>query len=510
MLQDSQTGLVPDPQWPYFSGPSSATTPTPGTFTVNPLNGDSIVISSAVGRIFSTENQGRFWSVIANPTDLDSTYVPVLTFGAPDPNGPGGVGNLNNYILAGTQGGHIFVTFTGGGGGTGNGWTDISAAGAGLDGSPIQGIVADPLRGSHDIYAITQKGVYFMADTSSASRAWVNISGTGPNSLFAVMHSVFGNSTQTEKAVKTLSAIVADWRYAIPDLPTLTNSPTHPMLYVSANSGVFRSTDKGLTWQYFPNQATDGSVTADGGLLPTVPVSDLDLSLGNIDPTTGQPQMTIKDAQGNVTQTLGNDLLVATTFGRGSYGIRVAPFALNLGLSTGGTNSPTTTPTITGVSEESAFGNNVSVKLYDITDPTNRILVGQGVTDATGKFSITVTKALANGLRILAVQGTDDVGTIGPDGKLTITVGGTTTLPSISISDFSHAEGNSGTTPFTFNVTLSTASASPVTVSYATANGSAAAPSDFTATSGVLTFAPGQHDADRHRQRQRRHHCRIR
>ena len=492
LLQDSQTGLVPDPQWPYFSGPSSATTPTPGTFTVNPLNGDSIVISSAVGRIFSTENQGRFWSVIANPTDLDSTYVPVLTFGAPDPSGPGGVGNLNNYILAGTQGGHIFVTFTGGGGGTGNSWTDISAAGAGLDGSPIQGIVADPVRGSHDIYAITQKGVYFMADTSSATRAWVNISGTGPSSLFAVMHSVFGNPTQTEKAVKTLSAIVADWRYAIPDLPTLTNSPTHPMLYVSANSGVFRSTDKGLTWQYFPNQATDGSVTVDGGLLPNVPVSDLDLSLGNIDPTTGQPQMTVKDSQGKITQTLGNDLLVATTFGRGSYGIRVAPLALNLGLSTGGTNSPTTTPTITGVSEESAFGNNVSVKLYDVTDPTNRILVGQGVTDATGKFSITVTKPLANGLRILAVQGTDDVGTIGPDGKLTITVGGSTVLPSISISDFSHAEGNTGPTPFTFNVTLSAASASPVTVSYATVNGSAVSPGDFTATSGVLTFAPNQ------------------
>jgi len=52
-------------------------------------------------------------------------------------------------------------------------------------------------------------------------------------------------------------------------------------------------------------------------------------------------------------------------------------------------------------------------------------------------------------------------------------------------------EGNSGTTPFVFTVTLSAASASTVTVNYATADGTATAGSDYLATSGTLTFNPG-------------------
>jgi hypothetical protein len=64
--------------------------------------------------------------------------------------------------------------------------------------------------------------------------------------------------------------------------------------------------------------------------------------------------------------------------------------------------------------------------------------------------------------------------------------------PVLRINDVSKAEGNSGTTPFTFTVTLSPASTVPVTVKYATANGTALAGSDYTAASGTLTFAPGQ------------------
>lgn len=65
-------------------------------------------------------------------------------------------------------------------------------------------------------------------------------------------------------------------------------------------------------------------------------------------------------------------------------------------------------------------------------------------------------------------------------------------IPSLSISDVTQNEGNSGGAAFNFTVTLTSASASAVTVNYATSNGSATAPSDYTATSGALTFAPGQ------------------
>src|SRR5256885_12670808 len=43
-----------------------------------------------------------------------------------------------------------------------------------------------------------------------------------------------------------------------------------------------------------------------------------------------------------------------------------------------------------------------------------------------------------------------------------------------------------------FPVALSNASYQTITVHYASANGTATAPSDYTAVSGTLTFAPGQ------------------
>ena len=64
-------------------------------------------------------------------------------------------------------------------------------------------------------------------------------------------------------------------------------------------------------------------------------------------------------------------------------------------------------------------------------------------------------------------------------------------LPSLSIADASITEGDSGTTNAMFTVTLSSTSAQQVTVSYATSNGTATAGSDYTATSGTLTFSPG-------------------
>lgn len=61
----------------------------------------------------------------------------------------------------------------------------------------------------------------------------------------------------------------------------------------------------------------------------------------------------------------------------------------------------------------------------------------------------------------------------------------------ISIGDAMVFEGNSGFTPATFDVVLSRASTNTVTVNYATANFTATAGSDYVATSGTLTFAPG-------------------
>ena len=62
----------------------------------------------------------------------------------------------------------------------------------------------------------------------------------------------------------------------------------------------------------------------------------------------------------------------------------------------------------------------------------------------------------------------------------------------LSIGDASIAEGNSGTTQATFTVTLSAADTHPVNVDYATRDITATAGSDYVATSGTLTFNPGE------------------
>jgi hypothetical protein len=64
--------------------------------------------------------------------------------------------------------------------------------------------------------------------------------------------------------------------------------------------------------------------------------------------------------------------------------------------------------------------------------------------------------------------------------------------PSVSINDVTVTEGNTGTVNATFTVSLSAAYAQPVTVHYATADGTATAGSDCTAGSGDVIFAAGQ------------------
>ncbi len=72
---------------------------------------------------------------------------------------------------------------------------------------------------------------------------------------------------------------------------------------------------------------------------------------------------------------------------------------------------------------------------------------------------------------------------------LTPIVAGT---PAINVADNSVIEGNSGAHELRFTVALGASATQAVTVSYSTANATATAPGDYAATSGLLTFEPGQ------------------
>jgi chitinase len=79
---------------------------------------------------------------------------------------------------------------------------------------------------------------------------------------------------------------------------------------------------------------------------------------------------------------------------------------------------------------------------------------------------------------------------IKPQGMATI-VDDDTPL-SVSINDVTLAEGNDGTTNAVFTITLSGIRTQPVTVNYATADGTATAGTDYTATTGTVTVPAGQ------------------
>jgi uncharacterized delta-60 repeat protein len=111
-----------------------------------------------------------------------------------------------------------------------------------------------------------------------------------------------------------------------------------------------------------------------------------------------------------------------------------------------------------------------------------------------GSKTITVpitTDNVLEGSETLQLALTNTVGaTLGGQVTATLTILDDETLPSLSISDTSVLEGNSGAANAVFTVTLNTTSPLTTSVSYSTVNGTAMG-GDYIPQSGVITFSPG-------------------
>ena len=109
-------------------------------------------------------------------------------------------------------------------------------------------------------------------------------------------------------------------------------------------------------------------------------------------------------------------------------------------------------------------------------------VIGDTTVEPDERFSVNLSNSIG-ATRADAVG----LGTITDDDS-----GGPAPNPSLVIANATVTEGNSGSTNAVFTVTLSAPSTNTVTVNYATAPGSAVAPTDYTSTSGTLTFNPGE------------------
>ncbi|MCC7261350.1 MAG: hypothetical protein IT369_02395, partial [Candidatus Latescibacteria bacterium] len=104
--------------------------------------------------------------------------------------------------------------------------------------------------------------------------------------------------------------------------------------------------------------------------------------------------------------------------------------------------------------------------------------LSQDQTDEADEFLFLLLKEPANA----SLERATAVGTLRNDDP----------LPILSLADTAAAEGDQGEGTLPFAMSLSNASSLPVSVAYTTADSSARAGSDYTASSGTLSFAPGQ------------------
>ncbi len=160
---------------------------------------------------------------------------------------------------------------------------------------------------------------------------------------------------------------------------------------------------------------------------------------------------------------------------------------------TNGTNG-TVTVNYSTVAGGTATGGASCGGNVDYVNSSGTLTFANGVTSQT--FNVPIcdeTLNEANETVNLALSMATGGGTIVAPSTAVLTINNDDPLPLLTINDVSQNEGNSGTTANVFTVRLIQASGQTVTVNYATQDGfGTLADNDYVATSGILTFAPGE------------------
>ena len=148
------------------------------------------------------------------------------------------------------------------------------------------------------------------------------------------------------------------------------------------------------------------------------------------------------------------------------------------------TNPAQGAPAATAGSDYTATSGTLNIPAGQTSATINVPVIGDTTFEANETFNVNLTNP--TNATIADAQG---VGTITNDDAappLNLRINDVNTI------EGNPAQGAPGTKNLTFTVTLSATSAQPVTVQYATANGTGTAGLDYVATSGTLTIAAGQ------------------
>jgi hypothetical protein len=270
------------------------------------------------------------------------------------------------------------------------------------------------------------------------------------------------------------------------------------------------------------NQVTVNYTTKDGTALAGTDYTATSGTLTFTAGTTSQT-VTVHTLNDNLTNESNESFTVALSspanakIGTGTGTGTIVPVAPTTPAHTPST--PSSTPSL---SIGNASANEGGLETFTVTlsqASTSQVTVAYATQDGTALHTIepgatvsdynaangTLTFAAGQTTQTITVQTNDDhlanepanptftVALAGASGASIATGSGTGTItsaavtPSLSLGNASANEGGVET----FTVTLSQASLTPVTVAYATQDGTAHAGTDYTAASGTLTFAPG-------------------
>ncbi len=242
-------------------------------------------------------------------------------------------------------------------------------------------------------------------------------------------------------------------------------------LTLSANNTYTGVTTVAAGLLFVNGQQSSSPVVLTGGTLGgTGRVGSITGTSGAIKPGTAAAPGILNS--GNVSLNPGSSLVIdldGLTAGTGYRQLNV-----NGSVSLGGSTLDVSANFPTNVNDKFTIINN------DGNDPVSGTFAGlpEGAQLTLGGF-----------LYSISYQGTDGTGN---DVVLTRLVTPGPPPPSISVGDVIVSEGDSGTTPATFTLTLSAPSAQTVTVDYSTADETATSPDDYVSASGTLTFNPGE------------------
>ncbi len=287
---------------------------------------------------------------------------------------------------------------------------------------------------------------------------------TGSLSLDYGVVSNWGSGFTASMAVGAGSAALNGWTVEFDASFTITNIWSATIVshvgnhYVVKDAGWNGSVAGGKETS-FGFQATPGSSgTAASGFV-------INGTAVGADPTP-LPMLSVADATVAEGNSGTHELAFTVTLSAAATGPVTVAYATSNGTATAGSDYAALSGTLTFAAGE--------------TSKVVRVQVS-GDTAVEGNETLTLTLSSPTGATI--ADGTA-VGTIINDD--------TASLPTLSVADATVSEGNSGVEDLAFTVSLSAAATGPVTVAYATSNGTATAGSDYTAASGTLTFAAGE------------------